>query len=81
MVQVVQPRRPRFRIFVCLALIGLAAGGFAYWRYSMTNSAESTRRPQPAVPATVASVVTQDVPIYLMGLGIVQASNLSLIHI
>jgi multidrug efflux system membrane fusion protein len=80
MVQVVQPRRPRFRIFVCLALIGLAAGGFAYWRYSTTNSAESTRRPQPAVPATVASVVTQDVPIYLMGLGIVQASNTTTLH-
>src|SRR5215203_7176578 len=81
MVQVVQPsvRRPRFRIFVCLALIGLAAGGFAYWHYSTNNSAEATRRP-PAVPVTVANVATQDVPIYLTGLGIVQASNTTTLH-
>ncbi len=82
MVQVVQPsaRRPRFLFVVCLALVGLAAAAFAYWHYATTNSAEATRRPPAAVPVTVANVATQDVPIYLMGLGIVQASNTTTLH-
>ena len=81
MVQVVKPsaRRPRFWIFVCLAVLGLSAAALAYWHFGSAGTSTTTARPQ-TVPVTVASVVTQDVPVYLSGLGIVQASNTTSIH-
>jgi multidrug efflux system membrane fusion protein len=54
-----------------IALIITAAIGF--WRWS--EPAPHAASQSPAIPVTVASVVRRDVPIFLQGLGTVQASN------
>jgi membrane fusion protein, multidrug efflux system len=69
-----------FLIIVCLAM--LAAGGGTYWYWTQgpapANAARSPAR--AAVPVSVATVGKQDVPIYLTGLGTVQASLTVGIH-
>jgi multidrug efflux system membrane fusion protein len=54
-----------------IALIITAAIGF--WRWS--EPAPHAASQSPPIPVTVASVVRRDVPIFLQGLGTVQASN------
>jgi membrane fusion protein, multidrug efflux system len=62
-----------------LVTIGLvaAAGVFAGWR--IMHGSEAARAadpaPQPQVPVTTAMAQAQDVPVYLNGLGTVQAFN------
>ncbi len=54
------------------ALIAIA--GFTYWYLSQgTDTARASRSAHNAVPVTVATASRQDVPIYLLGLGTVQA--------
>jgi membrane fusion protein, multidrug efflux system len=69
-----------FLIIVCLAM--LAAGGGTYWYWTQGPApAHAARTPaRAAVPVSVASVGKQDVPIYLTGLGTVQASLTVGIH-
>jgi multidrug efflux system membrane fusion protein len=64
----------------CLAI--LAAGVAAYWYWTQGPAPAHAARPpaRPAVPVTVAVVGKQDVPIYLTGLGTVQASFTVGIH-
>ena len=59
-----------------------AAGGAGYWYWGQASAgAQATRTPARAgVPVTVAIVQRQDVPIYLSGLGTVQASFTVGIH-
>jgi len=71
------------RLFFIVALLAiLAAGGALYW-YGVqgprpAHAARSSAR--PGVPVSVAMVGRQDVPIYLTGLGSVQASFTVAIH-
>jgi membrane fusion protein, multidrug efflux system len=72
--------RRLFFIFALLAI--LAAGGALYW-YGVQGPrpAHAARSPaRPGVPVSVAVVGRQDVPIYLTGLGTVQASYTVGIH-
>src|SRR5215472_16705966 len=61
-------------IIACLAVF--AVGGAGYWHWGQGSAgAHAARQPARAgVPVTVATVQHQDVPIYLTGLGTVQAS-------
>jgi membrane fusion protein, multidrug efflux system len=67
-------------ITACLA--ALATGGAAYWHWGQgPQGAQAARAPARApVPVSVAIVGRQDVPIYLTGLGTVQASYTVGIH-
>jgi multidrug efflux system membrane fusion protein len=70
------PRRRFASILRWLAVaIVLAAAGFAAWQYGHREAREAKPRPPAAVPVTVAKASTEDVPVYLTGIGIVQASN------
>ncbi len=59
-----------------VALAILASAGAAYWYWSQTTNSVPGARPaaRAAVPVTVAVATRQDVPLYLTGLGTVQAS-------
>jgi len=59
-------------IAACLAILVIA--GTAYWYLSQgPDTARASRSARNAVPVTVATASRQDVPIYLTGLGTVQA--------
>ncbi len=75
------PRRPRRRfLLLSLGFVAVAAAaGLAFWQYEY-RQAKDTARPPAAVPVTVAKVSTEDVPVYLTGLGIVQSSNITSIR-
>jgi len=74
--------RPRRRAFVVLVLIALAAAGsvgaWAHWRHADTSV--RTSPPAPTIPVTVSEAAQRDVPVFLEGLGTVQASNTIAIH-
>src|SRR5205814_7680375 len=54
----------------------IAAGGAAYWYWPQaTDPARATRTAaRPPVPVSVVAAARQDIPVYLTGLGTVQAS-------
>jgi multidrug efflux system membrane fusion protein len=56
--------------------VAVAAGGSAYWFWPQGQSPGMTRvSARAAIPVTVAIAARRDVPIYVSGLGTVQASN------
>jgi len=60
---------------VTVAFLGILAAGGAYW-YSTRESGQiraAARTVRAAVPVSVATAAKQDMPIYLTGLGTVQA--------
>jgi multidrug efflux system membrane fusion protein len=65
----------RRRNVMLAAAVVAAAGGAGYWYWSQPPEA-ITARPQgrAAVPVSVAVATRQDIPVYLTGLGTVQAS-------
>jgi membrane fusion protein, multidrug efflux system len=64
-----------------VCLIMLAGGVLSYWLRQGPTPAHATLAPvRSAVPVSVAIVARQDVPIYLIGLGTVQASFTVGIH-
>jgi multidrug efflux system membrane fusion protein len=68
--------RRRARGFVITAALVIGAlGGGLYWYQSQAPEPASAGRPagRPAVPVTVAVAARQDVPVYLTGIGAVQA--------
>ena len=72
--------RSRRIVLILTCLATFAAGGAGYW-YWGSAGAHAARQPARAgVPVTVAVVQRQDVPIYLSGLGTVQASFTVGIH-
>ncbi len=73
-------RLRRILTVAMIAAAGLAAGG-AYW-YSRPGSepARAASPPRQAVPVSIARAVRQDVPVYVTGLGTVQASFTIAIH-
>src|SRR5215510_2663793 len=74
--------RGRRTVLVSICLAAFAMGGAAYWYWGQGSAgAHAARAPARAgVPVTVAIVQRQDVPIYLTGLGTVQASFTVGIH-
>jgi multidrug efflux system membrane fusion protein len=74
-------RRIRGRIVVFVCFILLVGGGTFYWLRQGPDPAHAARAPvRAAVPVSVAAAMRQDVPIYLTGLGTVQASFTVGIH-
>jgi membrane fusion protein, multidrug efflux system len=70
----------RTTVVACLA--PLAAAGLLYWYWAQGPAPAHAARPdaRPAVPVSAALVGRRDVPIYLSGLGTVQASFTVGIH-
>ncbi len=70
-------RRPRGYLLASLALLVAACGGYAGWQHRATANvaAETAPTPAPAIPVSVVTAQRRDVPIYLTGLGTVQAFN------
>ena len=52
---------------------------FGVWHFARAGAAHRIAA-RPAIPVTVASAARRDVPVYLQGLGTVQASNTIAIH-
>jgi multidrug efflux system membrane fusion protein len=66
------------RVLIILAGLAIAAGGLLWWlgtgRAALENSQSQASDP-PAIPVVAGVAVTADVPVYLQGLGTVQAFN------
>jgi membrane fusion protein, multidrug efflux system len=70
-------KNPLFRVAIAAAVILASAAG--YYRY--LHGTQEKKAPAPApIPVSVAAAIRQDVPIYLSGLGAVQALNTVPIH-
>ena len=67
-------RQQRSVILIATSVVILAAGGAAYWYW--LPGPEAARRPvvRAPVPVSIAVATRQDLPIYLTGIGSVQAS-------
>src|SRR6476620_3381435 len=74
--------RGRRIVLIATCLAAFAAGGAGYWYWGQGSAGAQAARTaaRAAVPVTVAIVQRQDVPIYLSGLGTVQASFTVGIH-
>src|SRR5438045_4473604 len=70
-------RRPRGYLLASLAILIAACGGYVGWQHRATTkvAAATASAPSPAIPVSVATAQRRDVPIYLTGLGTVQAFN------
>src|SRR5262249_54668927 len=71
-------RTRRGYLLASLAILIAACGGYVGWQYRATASpAAATASPPPSqpIPVSVATTQRRDVPIYLTGLGTVQAFN------
>ena len=74
-------RTTRKRRYLLLLLGGaLLAGAGVLASRSAIPTAQDSRAAPPAVPVTVTAAATRDVPVYLSGLGTIQASNTATIH-
>src|SRR5258708_1712766 len=64
----------RRAVLITASIAGLAVLGLAYWYWSQgPDPAHAARPVRAAVPVSVATASRQDVPVYLTGLGTVQA--------
>src|SRR5580693_3775506 len=64
----------RRTVLITASVAGLAILGLFYWYWSQgPDVARASRSARSAVPVSVATASRQDVPIYLTGLGTVQA--------
>lgn len=74
-------RRTRKRVALTVAaIVLLGAAGTMVWRHGGPKRADAAAQVRPPVPVTVATASRQDVPIYLSGLGTIQAYNTTAIH-
>ena len=61
-----------------IAILAAVGGGYVGWQRRATDNAAAattSSAPSPAIPVSVATAERRDVPIYLTGLGTVQAFN------
>src|SRR5438876_8713707 len=66
----------KLRILGAIALLALAAAaGLAWYMTRDPTAAAATTASDPAVPVVADAAMSQDVPIYLSGIGTVQAFN------
>src|SRR5947209_16954349 len=70
-------RRHGVYLLASLAILIAAWGGYVGWQHRATAkiAAATGAAPPPAIPVSVATAQRRDVPIYLTGLGTVQAFN------
>jgi multidrug efflux system membrane fusion protein len=74
-IQIDRSSKPRWVLPATFVAI-IAAGGGAYWFWPQGQAPSSSRiSARAAIPVTVAIAARHDVPIYVSGLGTVQASN------
>jgi multidrug efflux system membrane fusion protein len=74
-------RRSRRAVVITVFAALLAVAGLGYWYWSQgPDPAHAARTARPAVPVSVVTASRQDVPIYLTGLGTVQALYTVSIH-
>jgi membrane fusion protein, multidrug efflux system len=67
-------RMSRRAVLIAASVAGLAVLGLAYWYWSQgPDPAHAARSARAAVPVSVVTASRQDVPVYLTGLGTVQA--------
>lgn len=69
--------RHRWHLLAGLAMAAAVSAGYVGWhsRGAQTAAGDPVAAPQPAIPVSVAIAQRRDVPIYLTGLGTVQAFN------
>lgn len=81
MTEAAPERRGRsFRMAALVLAVGLA-GGIAAWHFETGAQSASRAAPSPPpVPVQVAAATRHDVPVYLSGLGTVQAFNTVTVH-
>jgi multidrug efflux system membrane fusion protein len=72
-----QSRRPGKTRVVLLGIATLAIVGGVLWRYppGLAPTAPKAAVAKPAIPVTEATAAAQDIPVYVQGLGTVQAFN------
>jgi multidrug efflux system membrane fusion protein len=71
--------RSRHRLFWIAGIAAvIVAAAFGLWRFA--EPAPRAAAQPPAIPVTVADAARRDVPVFLQGLGTVQASNTIAIH-
>jgi multidrug efflux system membrane fusion protein len=68
-------RRASRRFFWAACIVAVIAAGALGFRRWAEPAPDAAPRPAAAVPVTVVTVARRDVPIFLQGLGTVQASN------
>ena len=70
-------RRHRRYLLASLAILITATGGYVGWQHRAAANAAAPTASQPAlpIPVSVAAAERRDVPVYLTGLGTVQAFN------
>lgn len=74
-------RKSRRVVLITAMLAVFIIGGFSYWYWSQSpNPTHAARGGRGAVPVSIATASRQDVPIYLTGLGTVQAFFTVAIH-
>jgi multidrug efflux system membrane fusion protein len=73
--RLIHPRR--WYCLAGMAILMAACGGYVGWQHRATTgaAAAAVSAPSPAIPVSVAPAQRRDVPIYLTGLGTVQAFN------
>src|SRR6516225_12391615 len=74
--------RPRRAALIAACLVTLAAAGAGYWYWDQASGPALAAKPaaRTGVPVSVAAVTRRDIPIYVTGLGTVQASFTVGIH-
>ncbi len=70
----------KFPYALALAAVLLVGGGYAGWREFGAHKDQNQAPPAPPVPVTTAISKTADVPVYLRGIGTVQALNSVEVH-
>jgi len=75
-------RKPSRLALMIVSFGAIALAGFGYWNWSAgsSNAQAAKKSGQGAVPVSIATASRQDVPIYLTGLGTVQALFTVAIH-
>ncbi len=70
----------RARSVIAGLVIVIIIGSAVYWNTPQASDAGQARPAAPSIPVNVAAVARKDVPVYLTGLGTVQASLTVAIH-
>lgn len=71
------------RLLVLVVLIAALGGGAWWWLHSAQaakQEQDAKGKPPPAAPVEVATAAKRDIPVYLTGLGSVQAYNTVTVH-
>jgi len=78
----IQPKKTRWGLWLtCLVLVGGGVWGWRQHAGAATKAALAGKTALPPVPVVAGHVAQKDVPIYLDGLGTVQAFNAVTVHV